>query len=82
MSPILDAEIIVVLMFCSVVFEPGCERSVGAADAETLSALEAAIFRDLPALLSTVPFLLRPHLLHFFSLVPVVAGKRAARCGF
>jgi hypothetical protein len=39
------------------VFEPGCERSVATADAVNLSALEAAIFRDLPALLSTVRWL-------------------------
>jgi hypothetical protein len=69
MSSVLYAEIIVVLIFCSIVFEPGCERSVGAADADTLSTLEAAIFRDLPALLSTVPLLLRPHLLHFLTRV-------------
>ncbi len=43
-----------VLIFSSIVFEPSCERSAGASDAITLSALETALFRDLPALLSTV----------------------------
>ena len=40
--------------FFSIVFEPGSERSARAADAASLSALETALFRDLPALLSTV----------------------------
>jgi hypothetical protein len=76
----------------SIVFEPGCERSVASADAVNLSALETAIFRDLPALLSTVrwhnhlPCCLSFYCNHSsfmlcFSLA-ADAGKRAARCGF
>jgi hypothetical protein len=37
----------------SIVFEPGCEHSAST-DAANLRALETAIFRDLPAILSTV----------------------------